>query len=96
MLSLEDVLREASRDGRVCPMPMKWNRLWEMLPDRRRVGGGWEPPAPLILAAWWVADDDKKRECFHLHIRWADEHGVLDKVAKLIYGLTEHDWYTGN
>ena len=38
-------------NSRVCPMPQRWNALWELLPNRKRVGGGWEPPLPLILAA---------------------------------------------
>lgn len=33
-------------NNRVCPMPQRWNALWELLPDRARVGGGWEPPLP--------------------------------------------------
>lgn len=91
--SLDDVLKEASRDGRVCPQPIHWNRLLEMLPDRRRVGMGWEPSAPLILAAWSESTDAMKRERFHYHIRWAQDHGVLDKVASLISSLTPDDWH---
>jgi hypothetical protein len=34
---------------RVCPQPQRWQALWEMLPDRRQVDGGWSPPLPLIL-----------------------------------------------
>ena len=48
--ALLDHIRE---NGRVCPVPRRWNELWEMLPARRRGGRGWEPPLPLILAAWW-------------------------------------------
>jgi hypothetical protein len=61
MTTLADLMTEASKDGRVCPQPMIWNQLWELLPDRRRVGAGWEPPLPLILAAWWEASDSDKR-----------------------------------
>jgi len=28
----------------VCPQPMRWNELYEMLPAKKRVGNGWEPP----------------------------------------------------
>src|ERR1039457_2230279 len=31
---------------------LRWNTLWEMLPNRQRAGNGWEPGPPLILAAW--------------------------------------------
>ena len=40
-------------NGRLVPMPTPWNRLYELLRDRRRkASGGWEPALPLILAAW--------------------------------------------
>lgn len=38
-------------EGRVCPIPTRWNELWELLPGRHRVGSGWVPPLPLILGA---------------------------------------------
>ena len=48
---LHMLLDYVKQDHRICPLPGKWNDLWEMLPDRTCVGGGWEPPLPLILAA---------------------------------------------
>lgn len=95
MHTLDDVLREATRDDRVCPKPDHWNRLWEMLPDRQRQGLGWEPPLPLILAAWWESSDSAKRERLDLHIRWAQEHGALDQVAAFIFSLKPEDWHKG-
>lgn len=95
-MTLEEVIAEASKDGRVCPQPAVWNRLWEVLPDRRRQGGGWEPPLPLILGAWWYSSDAAKQERFHLHIRWAQEHGALDTVARLLASLKPEDWHTEN
>jgi hypothetical protein len=53
MTTFEVLMIEAIKDGRVCPQPVVWQQLWEILPDRRRVGAGWEPLSPLILAAWW-------------------------------------------
>ena len=35
MTTLADVMTEASKDARVCPQPMIWNQLWELLRDRR-------------------------------------------------------------
>ena len=94
MTSLEEVIAEASKDRRVCPQPMFWNRLWELLPDRQRKGAGWEPPLPLILAAWWDASDSSRRERFYLHLRWAAEHGVIKKIAHLLATMKPEDWYT--
>ena len=49
---VEDLCRHVQSEGQVCPMPLKWKELYEMLPDTQRVGSGWNPPLPLILAAW--------------------------------------------
>jgi hypothetical protein len=93
MPSLDDVLIEVSKDGRVCPKPQKWVSLWEMLPGRRPKGHGWEPPSPLILAAWGHTSDMEKRERFHDHIRWAYQFGALDSVADFILNLNPEDWH---
>jgi len=92
--TLEEVLNEASKDRRVCPQPPHWHHLWKLLPDRRQQGAGWRPPLPLILAAWWETSDEQKRQRFHDHIRWAEQHGALDRVAELIFNLAPDDWHT--
>jgi hypothetical protein len=51
MVVLELVIAEVQKNNRVCPQPRKWQELYDMLPNKRRVGVGWEPPLPLILAA---------------------------------------------
>lgn len=50
--SAESLIAYCRENSHVCPMPQRWSALWELLPDRTRVGGGWQPPVPLILAAW--------------------------------------------
>ena len=79
--------------GRVCPQPMAWNELYEMLPNKRRVGLGWEPPLPLILAAWWDTPALPKMLRLAEHIEWAEQHGCLDTVGDYLRGLREEDWY---
>lgn len=93
-MTLADLLTESSREGRVCPMPQVWNRLWQMLPERRQTGAGWNPPLPLILAAWWDTSDADKRDRFHSHLRWAAERGAIDGVAQLISAMKPEDWHT--
>jgi len=93
-MTLDEMIAEGSKDGRVCPQPMVWNRLWELLPNRRRLGAGWELPLPLILAAWWEASDSEKRSRFHSHLRWASEHGAAAAVAHLLSSMKPEDWHT--
>ena len=50
--SYESLIAYCREKGRVCPLPLKWNELWEMLPSKKQKGSGREPSVPLILAAW--------------------------------------------
>jgi hypothetical protein len=49
---LKALLEFVKADGRVCPMPVSWERLWDMLPDKTHIGRGWDPPLPLNLTVW--------------------------------------------
>lgn len=92
-VELEELLAFSQAERRVCPQPQRWNELWELLPERKRVGAGWEPSLPLILGAWWHTSDAEKRERFLSHIRWASEHGELSKVAAFIKSLGPEQWH---
>jgi hypothetical protein len=64
-----------------------------MLPEKKQTGAGWQPPLPLILAAWSETNDEAKQQRFHLHLRYADEHGALDKVSDYLQALEPRDWH---
>jgi hypothetical protein len=87
--ALLDYVRE---NGRVCPVPHRWNELWKMLPSRRRVRDGWEPPLPLILAAWRSTPVLMKMMRLEQHIRYAEAQGVLADMDRYLRGLPEEDW----
>jgi len=74
-------------------MPMRWNELYELLPERKRAGGGWEPPLPLILAAWYDTPALLKMLRLAEHVEWADKHGVLNEIDKFLRQLSEVDWH---
>lgn len=78
--------------GRICPMPQSWNKLYELLPGKRRTGVGWEPPLPLILGAWDDTSPMLKTMRFVEHIDWAEQHGGLEAVAKFVMSLPEANW----
>lgn len=90
---LKELLAFCRANGRICPVPMKWNELWELLPNRQRQGGGWHPSLPLILAAWWVATPSQKQERLEQHLVYAEENNMLDDVDKFLRGLNEKEWY---
>jgi hypothetical protein len=91
--SVESLVSYCREDDRVCPLPPLWNRLWEMLPDRTRVGAGWQPPPPLILAAWHDTPAMLKKLRLAEHIHWAAQHGALELVGKFLRDLREEDWF---
>jgi len=94
---LKDLLDYVRENRRVCPLPQRWNELWEMLPDHKRVGNGWEPPLPLILAAWWDTPAMLKMLRLEEHIRYADAHGLLPEVDRYLRDLKEEEWaYLGD
>jgi len=88
-----ELLEYVKANGRACPQPVRWNSLWEMLPDRRRAGNGWEPALPLILAAWSDATGVLKHLRFLEHLEWAHKHGCIDQVDAYLRALPEADWY---
>jgi hypothetical protein len=93
--TVDQVLEEAFKNNRVCPLPPYWNELWNMLPNRHRQGAGWSPSLPLILAAWHESSDPAKKSRFEEHIRWADTHGVLNETHQFIANLSEDRWHHG-
>ena len=90
---LEELLQYVRDEDRVCPVPERWNVLWEMLPGQGRVGPRGQPGLPLILSAWWHSSTSEKRRRVEEHIRWADEHGALAEVDGFLRGLQESDWH---
>jgi|SRR4051812_28971643 hypothetical protein len=91
--SVDTLIAYCGENGRVCPRPSKWNELWEMLPERRRRGGGWEPPLPLILGAWNYTSNREKMQRLGEHIEWAASHGCLSPVAGFLRQLQDRHWH---
>ena len=89
----QTLLAYCGENGRVCPQPSLWDNLWNMLPERKRVGAGWEPAPPLILGAWDYASNLEKMMRLAEHICWADTHGALSDVSVFLRGLEEDDWH---
>lgn len=90
---LGDVLAEARRNNRLCPRPLAWQRLYEMLPDKTQGQRGWQPPPPLTGTAWSTTPPLAKRMCLRDRIEWAETHGCLDGVHAFLKGLPEEEWH---
>jgi hypothetical protein len=92
--NLANLLAYARAEGRICPQPQEWNALWEMLPRKQRVGGGWKLPLPLILGAWWHTSAMEKQLRLREHIEYAAAEGVIDAADSYLRGLSPAQWYT--
>lgn len=88
-LTVDEVIVEARKNNRVCPMPARWVELYDMLPDKTRS----EPTPPLVEGAWKATPSIPKRMCFREHIEWAGEHACLDKVFTFMKTLPENEWH---
>lgn len=93
MITLDEILKEVQKNNRICLMPMRWNELYQMLPDTHREGHGWEPPLPLILSAWWDTPTLLKQIRFREHLEWAEKHNSLEEVYSFLCGLSEDQWF---
>jgi len=91
--SAERLVAYCRQRARVCPMPQRWRVLWELLPNRTRIGPVWEPPEPLILGAWHEATGLEKMLRLETHIQWAAKFGVLETVAAYLHNLREEEWF---
>lgn len=90
---LGSLIEYVQTNGRVCPLPSHWQRIWELLPDRRQVGAGYEPPPPLILGGWWYSSNLEKMLRLRAHIEWAALRGALDTVGTALRSLAEDEWH---
>ena len=93
MVTIDEVLRESQKNNRICPLPYKWQELFDILPEKRRTNTSWEPSPPLILAAWATTPALYKVIRLKEHIEWAASHHYLDEVYSFLCGLQEDQWF---
>jgi len=93
METLEEVLALAQSNNRVCPQPRKWNELYKLLPNTRRVGHGWKPSIPLILGSWFDSSDMQKMSRLREHIEWAHDNNCLGTICQFLENLKEEEWH---
>jgi hypothetical protein len=87
----ESLIAYCRENNRVCPMPQRWNALWQMLHKAGSEHG--RPSAPLILAAWHDTPAMFKMIRLAEHIEWADKFGDIEQVSAFLRGLPEEDWF---
>ena len=92
-VTVDEVMVEARRNNRLCPMPLAWQHVYELLPNKKQGPRGWEPQPPLSGSALVMTPSLAKRMCLRDHIEWAGRHGGLDDIYLYLKGLPETDWH---
>ena len=88
-ISIDDVLVEARRNNRVCPLPAIWQRLYAYLPNT----GPHLPKVPATHAEWQQVSSLQKRARLREHIEWAASQGVLRQIHEALRKLPENRWH---
>lgn len=78
--SYETILKFIDEKNRICPRPDMWNKLWELLIDKKPRDAP-DPPKPLILGAG-ILPEESKRERFLEHIKYAEKFGAINEVTR--------------
>ena len=89
---LEDLLQEARRFNRVCPLPVAWKPMHAALlaaaPKAHK-----SLPAVLGGPAWERTPPLAKRMVFREQREWADRNGCLAVAAEQLRRMPEDAWY---
>jgi hypothetical protein len=88
-VTIDDVLVEARRNNRVCPLPAIWQRLYAYLPNT----GPHLAKVPATHAEWAQVPALQKRARLREHIEWAASQGVLRQVYEALKKLPENRWH---
>ena len=86
--TLDDAMVEARRHNRVCPKPLYWYQLYDLLPAKTET----EPAPPLDGRDWQTSSALNKRMVFRDHLEWAANHGALAEAMRFMAGLREDEW----
>lgn len=89
-VELETLVRESFINGRVCPIPEKWNELYKLVTRKTKAK---DLALPLILSAWWDSPDIMKELRFKEHLEYAYDNGLINEVKDFLSNLDETEWH---
>jgi len=91
METVETLLAYCQENKRVCPQPIQWHALHELLSEYAQPIHDQALP-PLILAGWGMPAIEKILR-LQQQIEWSDRNGVLEEASKFLRSLWEEDWF---
>jgi hypothetical protein len=90
----QDLMLEARKDGRICPLPTRWLEFYRVLQDNAR--GAALPAPPLSGSSWASASPAAKRSAFEAQLAWATQQGCGAPAYAFLSSLGKSDWYFGD
>ena len=90
--TLDDLLLEARRNNRICPLQAGWRALYALLPAKRQGPRGWEPALPNTGPGWATTGAMTKRLALRDHLQWAVDHGGAGRILDFMRQLPEAAW----
>ncbi len=90
--TLDALVSFATDQGRVCPNPESWNRIYTELLQRTGSEFGEFRGVPLILAGWWASSEREKQVRLREQIEYAGQNGLLAWIDSQLRGLSQADW----
>jgi len=82
--------------GKVCPVPIVWNNMYNLMLKLQRVRKIEEkPPHPLVLHGWY-SSDEKKKIRFSEMIEYSEKYNLDTSIQSFINKLSDDDWFFGD
>lgn len=91
-LQVDDVMRLARANDRVCPVAPAWRKLHQLLCVLLQPRRSDPVPEPVEARAWEQATDLQKRLRLREQLAWARHHGGLHVAHEFLRSLAEDDW----
>lgn len=87
-ISVDDVMAQARRFNRICPIEPQWQRLHALLAQ----AGADDAPAGMSGMQFRRTPPLAKRIRVRDQVEWAAQHGLLQEVSEFLASLPEDQW----
>lgn len=84
--TIDSLWEYCTSKSRICPMPMKWNDLFNILKNNNQLS------LPLILNGWEMSSPLEKNFRFKEHIQSASDSNQIVEISNYLRSLKEEDW----
>lgn len=91
-LQVDDVMRLARINDRICPAAPAWRKLHQLLCILVQARRTDPAPAPVEPTRWAQTTDLQKGLCLRGQLAWAHHHGGLHVAHEFLRSLPEDDW----